>query len=113
MPTYTEKTPIPDDPVKLMDLGMKVYARHCVLGSKSPLLALQANSWEENSHVVNNALRLHELIEEGTLSTDYSCKRDELITQLKACIQASYDLLIEIYRDNSTYLRFWGFELDE
>lgn len=82
MPTYTEKIPISDDPVKLMDLGMKVYARHCVMGSESPLLALQANSWEENKHVVNNALRLHELIEEG-LSTDYSCKQNELIDKLK------------------------------
>lgn len=112
MPTYTEKIPISDDPVKLMDLGMKVYARHCVMGSESPLLALQANSWEENKHVVNNALRLHELIEEG-LSTDYSCKQNELIDKLKACIQASYDLLIELYCDNPTYLRFWGFEMDE
>ncbi len=113
MPTYTEIFLIPDDPVKLIDLGIKVYARHCVMGNKSPLLALQYNSWEENGYIVNNALRLYELIEEGSLSTEYSCKRDELITKVKICIQASYDLLIEIYHDNPSYLRYWGFDISK
>ena len=62
MPIYIERTPIPSEPDKLIDLGVKVYARHCVMGNKSPLLALQTNSWEENGHEVNNALRLCELI---------------------------------------------------
>jgi len=32
------------------------------MGNKSPLLALQTNSWKENGNEVNNALRLCELI---------------------------------------------------
>lgn len=112
MPTCTEKSPIPDDPVKLMDLGIKVYARHCIMGAKSPLLALQSDSWEENGYVVNNALRLHELIEDGSLSPDYSSTRDELITKIKISLQACHDLLSDIYHDNPTKLGFWGFDID-
>jgi hypothetical protein len=113
MPAYIEKIPVPDDPVKLMDLGMKVYARHCVMGSKSPLLAMHSNSWEENRYAVDDALRLHELIEEGSLSADYSYKLDELIAQIKASVQASHDLLADIYCNNPTELGFWGFNLEE
>ncbi len=113
MPTYIERVPIPSDPEKLIDLGIKVYARHCVMGKKSPLLALQSNSWEENGQEVNNALRLHELIKNETLSREYSYKRDELITKIKASIEASHDLLSYIYHDNPTELGFWGFNTEE
>lgn len=111
MPTDTERLSIPSDPEKIIDLGVKVYARHCIMGKKSPLLALQSNSWEDNGREVNNALRLHELIKNKNLSREYFYKRDELIIRIKASIQASYDLLSEIYRDNPTKLGFWGFEV--
>ena len=113
MLTYTERVPIPSDPEKLIDLGVKVYARHCVMGKKSPLLALQSNSWEENGHEVNNALRLHELMKNESVSQEYSYKLDELITKIKASIQASHDLLSDIYHDNPTELGFWGFNVEE
>ena len=81
MLTYIEKIPIPSEPEKLIDLGVKVYARHCVMGNKSPLLALQTSSWEENGDVVNNVLRLCELIKtEFNPSLQYFHKRDELLT---------------------------------
>jgi hypothetical protein len=110
---YTERVHIPSDPEKLIDLGVKVYARHCVMGKKSPLLALQSNSWEENGLEVNNALRLHELMKNETVSQEYSYKLDELITKIKASIQASHDLLSDIYHDNPTELGFWGFNVEE
>lgn len=113
MPTYIERVPIPSDPEKLIDLGVKVYARHCVMGKKSPLLALQSNSWEENGQEVNNALRLHELIKNETLSQEYSYKRDELIVKIEASVQVSYDLLSDIYHDNPNELGFWGFNIEE
>jgi hypothetical protein len=113
MPTYTERIPIPSDPEKLIDLGVKVYARHCVMGNKSPLLALHINSWEENGEEVNNALRLHELIKDESLSREYFYKRDELVTKIKASIQASHDLLSDIYRDNPKELDFWGFDIEK
>lgn len=113
MRTYAERKPIPSDLEKLIDLGIKVYARHCVMGKKSPLLSLRANSWEENGLEVNNALRLHELIKNETLSREYSYKRDELITKIKASIEASHDLLSDIYHDNPAELGFWGFNIEE
>jgi hypothetical protein len=113
MPTYTEKKPIPDDPVELMDLGMKIYARHCIMGEKSPLRNLQSNSWEENGSEVNNALRLHELIEEESLSKEYSIIRDDLVDRIKASILASHDLLTGIYQDKPLELGFWGFDIEE
>jgi hypothetical protein len=113
MQTNTERIPIPSDPEKIIDLGLKVYARHCVMGNKSPLLALQSNSWEENGSEVNNALRLYELIKEESLSQEYLCKLDELIVKLRASILASYDLLLEIYRNNPVELGFWGFDNDK
>jgi hypothetical protein len=106
------KLPLADDPVKLMDLGMKIYARHCLLGNKSPLIKLESNSWEENGPGVNNALRLHELIEEGNLSQECSNIRDELIAKIKVSIQTSMDLLLNIYADPSE-LVYWGFDSDD
>ncbi|MHB9141109.1 MAG: hypothetical protein ACYC25_04485 [Paludibacter sp.] len=108
-----QRIPIPDDPEKLIDLGIKVYARHCVMGDKSPLLALQVNSWEENGSEVNSALRLQELIEERNLSKEYIFKFDELIIKIKASIQANHNLLSEIYRENPTELGFWGFDIEK
>jgi len=113
MPTCTVRIPIPNDPEELIELGIKVYARHCIIGSKSPLLALEANSWEENGQEVNNALRLHELIKNKTLSQEYSYKRDELIDKIEASVKASYDLLSDIYHDNPVELGFWGFNIEE
>ena len=111
MTTYDERIHIPNNPVELMDLGMKVYAIHCVMGIKSPLLALQSNSWEVNGPEVNNAMRLHELIQENiNLPQGYLFKRDELIIKIKASIQASYDLLSYIYSDNLAELGYWGFD---
>src|SRR5664280_1003957 len=114
MTTYDEKIPIPNNPEELMDLGMKVYAIHCVKGNKSPLLALQSNSWEENGPEVNNAMRLHELVQENiNLSEGYLFKRDDLIIKIKASIQASYDLLSSIYCNNLAELGYWGFDKDK
>ncbi|MBV5283845.1 MAG: hypothetical protein JZU53_15600 [Paludibacter sp.] len=112
MSTNTERIPIPSDPEKLIDLGVKVYARHCVVGNKSPLLYLQSNSWEENGSEVNNALRLYELIKKESLSQEYLCKLDELIVKIRASILASYDLLLDIYSDPQE-LGFWGFVIDK
>ena len=114
MTTYDEKIPIPTNPVELMDLGMKVYAIHCVMGNKSPLLALQSNSWEENGPEVNKAMRLHELVQENiNLPEGYLFKRDDLIIKIKASIQASYDLLSNIYCNNLAELGYWGFDKDK
>jgi len=111
MTTFDERIPIPNNPVELIDLGMKVYAIHCVMGIKSPLLALQSNSWEENGPEVNNAMRLHELAQENiNLQKGYLFKRDELIIKIKASIQASYDLLSYIYCNNLEDLGYWGFD---
>jgi len=106
-----DKQTIPNDPVKLIDLGAKVYARHCIMGDESPLLALQSNSWEENGPEVDNALRLQEFIEENMNSAqEYFRKRDELIIKIKASILASHDLLSGIYSDNPKELAYWGFD---
>lgn len=111
MTTFDEKVTLPSNPVELMDLGMKVYAIHCVMGIKSPLLALQSNSWEENGPEVNNAMRLHEFLQENiNLPQGYLYKRDELIIKIKASIQASYDLLSNIYCNNLAELGYWGFD---
>ena len=113
MPIYIERTPIPSEPDKLIDLGVKVYARHCVMGNKSPLLALQTNSWEENGPEVNNALWLCELIKtEFNPSLQYFHKRDELLAKIKFSLEASYNLLSDIYSDNPIELGFWGFDVE-
>lgn len=112
MATKDQKSSIPDDPVELMDLGMKIYARHCLMGEKSPLLNLESNTWEENGPKVENAMRLHELIEEETLLQEYFYRRDELILNIIASIQASHDLLSDIYHENPTKLGYWGFKVD-
>jgi hypothetical protein len=112
MSTNTERIPIPSDPEKLIELGVKVYARHYVMGNKSPLLALQSNSWEENGSEVNNALKLYELIKKESLSQEYLYKLDELIVKIRASILASYDLLLDIYSDPHE-LGFWGFDIDK
>jgi len=113
MPTYIERIPIPSDPEELIDLAVKVYARHSVMGNKSPLLALQTNSWEENGHDVNNALRLCELIN-AEFNPSLQCvhKRDELLVKIKTSLEASYNLLSDIYRDNPIELGFWGFDIE-
>ena len=113
MPTYIERITIPSEPEKLIDLGVKVYARHCVMGKKSPLLALETNSWEENGHEVNNALRLYELIKsEFSHSLQYFHKLDELLAKIKASLEESLRLLSDIYQDNPIELAFWGFEME-
>lgn len=114
MPIVEQQIPIPNDPVKLIELGVKVYAKHCIMGDKSPLLALQSNSWEENGPEVNNALRLHQFMEENRNHIqEYMCRLDELITKIKASIQASLNLLSVIYHNNTIELGFWGFDVDE
>ena len=60
---------------------------------------------------VNNAWRLHALIQEKNLSQEYPRKYDELIVKIKASIQASYNLQCEIYHDNHTELEFWEFNI--
>ena len=98
---------------KLIELGVKVYARHCVMGKKSPLLILQTNSWEVNGHDVNDALRLCELIKtELSPSLQHSRKLDELVVKIKSSLEASYNLLLDIYRDNPIELGFWGFDIE-
>jgi len=113
MPTYIERTTIPSEPEKLIDLGVRVYARHCLMGNKSPLLTLQINSWEVNGLDVNNALRLCELIK-NELSPSLQCfhKRDELLSKIRASLEASYNLLSDIYHDNPIELGFWGFDIE-
>ncbi len=102
---------MPNDPVELIILAEKIYARHCIMGDESPLLALQSNSWEENGPDVNNALRIQELTEKNVIfAQEYFRKRDELIIKIKASIQASHDLLSEIYRNNPKELAYWGFD---
>jgi len=113
MPSYIERIPIPGEAEELIDLGVKVYAKHCVMGNKSPLLALQTSSWEENGHEVNNALRLSELIKtELSPSLQHSRKLDELVVKIKSSLEASYNLLLDIYRDNPIELGFWGFDIE-
>ena len=114
MITREQRIPVPDDPIELIDLGMKVYARHCVMGDKSPLFALTSNSWEENGFEINNAMRINELIEEDTNPPQsYFLKRDELVSKIKASIQSSHDLLSDIYHDNPEELGFWGFDIEK
>jgi len=114
MPTDIKKVYIPSDSLELIDLGVKIYARHCIMGDKSPLLALKTNTWEENGDKVNNALRFYELIEEGlNPSQEYIRKHDELIIKIRLTIEASHDLLLAIYHNNPTKLDFWGFQVEE
>ena len=114
MPTDIKKVPIPSDSLELIDLGVKIYARHCIMGEESPLLALQTNTWEENGHEVNNALRLYELLDNGfNPSQEYFKKRDELTIKIRATIQASHDLLTAIFHDNPIELGYWGFHVEE
>ena len=113
MTAYEQGIFMPTDPVKLINLAEKIYARHCVMGDESPLLALQSNSWEENGQEVNNALRLQELTVKNVIfAQEYFCKRDELIIKIKASIQASHDLLSDIYCDNPKELAYWGFDTE-
>jgi hypothetical protein len=114
MPTDIKKVPIPSDSLELIDLGVKIYARHCIMGEESPLLALQVNTWEENGHKVNSALRFYELIDEGfNPSQAYIRIHDEQVIKLRATIQASHDLLLDIFHDNPTNLGYWGFHVEE
>ena len=113
MPTDIERTPIPSEPEKLIDLGVKVYARHSVMGNKSPSLALQTNYWKENGHEVNNALRLCELIK-TEFSPSLQCfhKQDKLLTKIKASLEASHKLLSDIYNNNPIELGFCGLDIE-
>jgi len=114
MLTDIKRVFIPSDSLELIGLGVKIYARHCIMGDKSPLLALQTNTWEENGDKVNDALRLYELIEEGVSpSQEYIQKYDELIIKISLSIQDSHDLLVAIYHNNPTKLDFWGFHVEE
>lgn len=114
MSTDIKKVSIPSDSLELIDLGIKIYARHCIMGGKSPLLALKTNTWEENGHKVYDALRLYELIDQGfNPSQEYIRKHDELIIKIRATIQASHDLLLAINHNNPTMLGFWGFYIEE
>ena len=113
MITSEQKIPIPNDPVELIELGVKIYAKHCIMGDKSPLLALKSNSWAENGSQVNNAMRLQELSKESIgIEKKCLCKRDELIIKIKASIQASHDLLSDMYGNDLDELGFWGFDTD-
>lgn len=104
---------MPSDPVELISLAEKIYARHCVMGEESPLLALQSNSWEENGPDVNDAQRLQESTKKNVFfEQEYFRKRDELIIKIKASIQASHALLSDIYRNNPKELAYWGFDID-
>lgn len=114
MPTDIKRVLMPSNPFELIDLGIKVYARHCIMGNKSPLLAIKINSWEENGPEVNNALRLHELIEtDFNPSQEYFRKQDELLAKIKASLEASHDLLSDMYPDNREEFGFWGFNIEE
>jgi len=86
MTTNEQEKSIPDDPVRLIEQGMKVYARHRVMGRKSPLLALQFSSWEENGSKINDALRLQQLIKEVGFPQEYIQKYYELTIKIKASI---------------------------
>ncbi|MDD4993025.1 MAG: hypothetical protein PHR83_12410 [Paludibacter sp.] len=101
---------IPNNPADLIELGANIYARHCVLGSNSPLLCMQSNSWEVTGPKVEPARRLLELIKQDSKPAHLNWSvLNELLNQIRLSVEATLVFLMAQNAENTELLAYWGF----
>lgn len=104
---------IPASAKPLIDLATLVYQKHQSDADKSPLKAMQTNTWETNGPKISEALQLHVQAEElRKQAENLNKKRDLLLNVVKESVKGSRDILMGIYRENPKELGNWGYEVN-
>lgn len=107
------KIVIPTSTSGLLKLAEDVYKKHQADADKSPLKAMQNNSWEINGPKIASALEIQAQAEKlKRQAEDLYKQRDLLIDQIDDSVKGSRDILMGIYRENPKELGNWGYEVN-
>ena len=107
------KIVIPTSASGLLKLAEEVYKKHQADADKSPLKAMQNNSWEINGPKIASALEIQAQAEKlKRQAEDLYKQRDLLIDQIDDSVKGSRDILMGIYRENPKELGNWGYEVN-
>ena len=104
---------IPKNPKELLDLSIKVSAKHTADAAASPLNLLQDIDIAVESSKAAAALLKHNEAEDLRLQMEKAYKdRDFLMSNTATFVKNSRDLLTGMHRENMKRLGDWGFTVD-
>ena len=105
---------IPRNPVELLALAAKIYAKHVEMADSSPLNNMQDHSWKTEGPTVATAQNLHKTAEEYKEKMEKTYRdRDLLIQSITQTGLASRDVLTGIHRANMKRMGDWGFSVND
>ena len=105
---------LPSNVSQLLDLAEKIYAKHQLDGTTSPLNAQQDFSWTVEGPKVAPCLNTHDKAEASALVTEKLFKeRDKDLPDIKAIVKNSAQLLKNVYAKNPKVLGDYGFIVDD
>ncbi len=106
------KVVLPKNIEDLLILAQKIYQKHLVDGSNSPLFAMFDASWTENGILINHTINLFNqstALKEESLQA--YIKRDNLVIELEFAIRKTRDYLVGRYRTTPKILTDWSFKV--
>ena len=115
MPTRTSgRIVLPKNPVDLLNLGKKIYAKHQADGAASPLNAQQDFNWAVEGPKIDPCLKHNDEAEAAAkLAEQHYRQRDVDIPAIRAIVQNSAQILKSIYAKNPKVLGDYGLVVDD
>jgi len=105
---------IPKNPVLKLELAARIYEKHLGMSDKSPLNAIESNSWSITGPEIATAQALHQQAEDYKRKSELTYQqRDLLVAKIDESIKSSRDLLLGVHRKTPKSLNQWGFEVDD
>ena len=105
---------VSQNPVDVLNLSAKVYAKHLTDGASSQLNVLPDYDWAKIGPTIPTALAKHNEAEDhkGKMEAAYR-ERDLLMPPIDEILKASKNLLKAINAKNPKRLAEWGFDVDD
>lgn len=105
---------ISTNPVEMLNLAAKVYAKHVADGEASPFNTLTDFDWGKTGPTIADALAKHKEAEElkGKMEAAYR-ERDMLIPAIEEILKSSRNLLKALNAKNPKRIAEWGFNVDD
>ena len=105
---------ISTNPVQMLDLAAKIFAKHVADGETSPLNTLSDYDWGKTGPTIADALAKHKEAEElkGKMEAAYR-ERDLLIPSIEEILKSSRNLLKALNAKNPKRMAEWGFNVDD
>jgi hypothetical protein len=105
---------VSQNPVEVLNLSAKVYAKHLEDGANSPLNVLPDFDWAKIGPTIPMALAKHNEAEVHKAKMEAAYReRDLLIPPIDEIMKASKNLLKALNSKNPKRLAEWGFDVDD